>query len=108
MTEIASAKTLYQIQVDREAIEANVQRAVATWRDLLNGSVSDAHQMLREVLEAPLPFTPEGKTYRFRGPVATGRLIVGAVLPTKVASPTGDEGLCIEASGRISPGSKAA
>ena len=45
--------------------------------------------MLRDVLPAPLTFTPEGQTYRFKGPVATGALIAGEVLPTKVASPTG-------------------
>jgi hypothetical protein len=43
------------------------------------------------VLEAPLRFTPDGKTYRFTGPVATGKWIAGAVLPTKVASPAGFE-----------------
>jgi len=28
-----------------------------------------------------LRFTPDGKTYRFTAPVATGKLIAGAVLP---------------------------
>ena len=65
-----------------------VQGAVANWRGLLSGSVADGRQMLREVLEAPLRFTTEGKTYGFTGPVATGKLIAGAVLPTYVASPT--------------------
>ena len=41
------------------------------------------------MLEAPLKFERDGKTYRFSGPVATGKLIAGTVLPTKVASPTG-------------------
>lgn len=36
-----------------------------------------------------LRFTPDGKAYRFNGQVATGSLVVGAVVPTKVASPTG-------------------
>ena|SRR5947208_630666 len=84
---MGSAETLHQIHVDRAAIEANVQKAVTDWRGLLSGSVRDARQMLREVLEAPLRFTPGGKTYRFAGPVATGRLIAGAVLSTNVASP---------------------
>jgi hypothetical protein len=44
------------------------------------------------VLDAPLRFTAEGKTYRFQGPVATGRIIAGLVgLPPLVASPTGFE-----------------
>ena len=67
-------------------METKVQGAVADWRGLLSGSVADGRQMLGEVLEAPLRFTPDGKTYRFTGPVATGTLITGAVLPTKVAS----------------------
>jgi hypothetical protein len=67
------------------------QKKVADWRGLLNGSIADARQMLREVLEAPLRFTPEGKTYRFTGPVATGKLIAGAVLPIEGTSPTGFE-----------------
>ena len=88
---IGSAQTMQQICVDRAGIEATVQRAVADWRGLLGGSVADGRQLLREVLEAPLRFTPEGKTYRFTAPVATGTLIASAVLPTKVASPTGFE-----------------
>jgi hypothetical protein len=86
---MGSAQTLHQIHVDRAAIEAKVQRAVADWRGLLSGSVADGRQLLREVLEAPLRFTPDGRTYRFTAPVATGKLIAGAVLPTKMASPRG-------------------
>jgi len=77
--------------VDRAAIEAKVQKTVADWHWLLSGSVADARQLLREVLAAPLRFTPDGKTDRFTAPVATGELIVGAVLPTKGTSPTGVE-----------------
>ena len=84
----ASAETLHQIHVDRAAIEAAVQSKVANWRELVAGSVSDGRQLLREVLEAPLRFTPEGKTYRFTAPVATRKLIAGAVV-TYVASPPG-------------------
>jgi hypothetical protein len=89
--EMGSAETLQQIHVDRAALEAKVQSAVADWRGLLSGSVADGRQLLREVLESPLRFTPDGKTYRFTAPVATGKLIAGAVLPTFVASPTGFE-----------------
>ncbi len=91
LVEMTAAETLHQIHIDRDAIEATVQQSVSEWRTLLNGSVADARQMLREVLEAPLRFTPEGQTYRFSGPVATGRLIAGAVVPTRVASPSGFE-----------------
>jgi hypothetical protein len=77
--------------VDRAAIEAKVQRAVADWRGLLSGSVADGRQLLRDVLEAPLRFERDGKTYRFSAPVAKGKLIAGAVLPTLVSSPRGSE-----------------
>lgn len=89
--EIGSAETLHQIHVDRAAIEAEVQSKIANWRELVAGSVSDGRQLLREVLEAPLRFTPDGKTYRFTAPVATGKLIAGAVLPTNMASPRGPD-----------------
>jgi hypothetical protein len=38
------------------------------------------------VLEAPLKFEPDGKTYRFSA-VATGKPIADTVLPTVTASP---------------------
>jgi hypothetical protein len=91
VAEMAAAETLHQIHVDRAAIEATVQATVANWRGLLSGSVADARQMLREVLEAPLRFERDGQTYRFSAPVATGKLIAGAVGLDNVASPTGFE-----------------
>ena len=91
LIEMASAETLHQIQVDRPAIEAKVQAAIADWRGLLSGSVNDGRQLLRDVLEAPLRFEPDGKTYKFSAPVATGKLIADTVLPTMMASPTGFE-----------------
>jgi hypothetical protein len=89
VAQIGSAETLHQIHVDRAAIEGKVQKTVADWRGLLNGSVADGRQMLREVLEAPLRFTPDGKICRFTAPVATGQLIAAAVLPTKGFVPNG-------------------
>jgi hypothetical protein len=57
-----------------------VQAQVATWRALLDPAVvGDGRQLLNEILEGPLRFTPEGQSYRFVGPVATGRLIAGMV-----------------------------
>jgi hypothetical protein len=41
--------------------------------------------------KAPLKFERDGKTYRFSAPVATGKLIAGAMLPTFMASPMGGE-----------------
>jgi hypothetical protein len=60
-----------------------VQKTIADWCGLLSGSVADARRILREVLEAPLRFTPDGKTHHFTAPVAMGELIAGAVLPNK-------------------------
>ena len=91
--EMASAETLHQIHIDRAAVEAKVFEALGHWREMLSGSVAEGRQMLREVLEAPLRFERDGRTYRFSGPVATGKLIAGAVGLDKPcgASPTGFE-----------------
>lgn len=51
--------------------------------------MADGRQLLREVLQAPLRFERDGRTYRFSAPVATGKLIAGAVLPTKGYVPKG-------------------
>ena len=75
--------------MDRSAIEAKVQGAVANWRELLSGSVVDGRQLLRDVLEAPLRFERDGKTYRFSAPVATGKLIAGSVTAYLDSSPRG-------------------
>jgi hypothetical protein len=86
--DLGSAETVHQIQVDRAAIQAKVQNAVAHWRQLLTGSVPEGRQLLRDVLTAPLRFTPAraGRT-DFR-PVATGALIAGTVMGLdKLASP---------------------
>jgi hypothetical protein len=63
-------------------IEAQVQQTVANWRQLLTGSVTDGRQLLRDVLEAPLTFKRDRNVYRFRGPVAVGRMVAGVVVPT--------------------------
>jgi hypothetical protein len=75
---------------DRKAIEAKVHAYVKDWRALLTKRVEDGRQLLREVLSGPLRFTPDGRTYRFEGEAAIGRMLAGvAGLPTVVASPTG-------------------
>ena len=77
---MAAARTLDQLLLDRAAIEATVHTEVARWRTLLSSeSVEDGRTLLREVLNTPLVFTPEAKGYHFRGRVATGELIAGAV-----------------------------
>jgi hypothetical protein len=92
---VGSAETLYQIHVDRAAIEAEVQNEIAGWRALLTAaSVVDGRELLRKVLAEPLRFTPDGKVCRFRGRTRMGEVIAGAVVPTLVASPTGNPQLC--------------
>ena len=59
IAEMGPAETLYQIHIDQPTIESKVQKKVADWRGLVSGSVADGRQLLREVLEAPLRFTPE-------------------------------------------------
>jgi hypothetical protein len=51
--------------------------------------VADGRQLLREVLESPLRFTPEGRACRFEGEVGLGRLVAGLAGAPCVASPSG-------------------
>ena len=101
ISQIGAAQAVDQIHADRAEVEAAVHAQVANWRALLTDSVEDGRTLLREVLSAPLVFTPEADGYRFRASVATGELIAGAVSAAgsaemgagahKVASPTGFE-----------------
>lgn len=89
---IGAASAVEQIHVDRAAIETRVLAQVADWRALLTESVEDGRTLLREVLTGPLMFTPKPDGYHFRGAVATGELIAGAVEGAhKLASPAGVE-----------------
>ncbi len=90
---IAAAEAVEDLTVDRAAVKRKVLEKVASWRDLLTRQVAEGRQALREVLEGPLRFTPEGKSYRFEGEVATGRLVAGLITPC-VASPEGGERGC--------------
>ena len=62
---------------DRIAIEQKVRQHIDGWRALLTKRTSEGRQLLREVLAGPLRFTPEGRTYRFEGELAAGRLLSG-------------------------------
>ena len=75
----ASPRETHLVQVDRPKNEARVLAAVAHWRDLLRESMTDARQLLREVLAAPLRFERDCAVYKFSAPVKTGGLIAGAV-----------------------------
>jgi site-specific DNA recombinase len=76
---------------DRPTIEAAVHHHLAGWRTLLaSAHVRDGRQLLREVLDGPLRFTPDGRAYRFAGEARLGDLLVGAVgLPTNVVAVRG-------------------
>ena len=97
--QIAGARILREIQLDRPSIEADVQIAVAKWRETLaTEAVEGGRALLREVLTGPLVFSPNAKGYTFRGPVVVGELIAGAVNEglqqagaQQVASPAGFE-----------------
>ena len=52
------------------------------WRALLTETApgrASGRQLLRELLAGPLTFTPEGRTYRFAGEAAVGKLLAGVV-----------------------------
>jgi DNA invertase Pin-like site-specific DNA recombinase len=87
---VAAAELADVRRFDRKAIEQKVRAHVQSWRELLTKHVHDGRQLLREVLAGPLRFTPEGKTYRFEGEAAFGRLLAGMVgVAPFVASPSG-------------------
>ena len=88
VTAALAARDSFDIRrFDRKAIETKVRQHVADWRRLLTKQTQDGRQLLREVLAGPLRFTPEGRTYRFEGEAAVGRLLAGiAGLPTLMAS----------------------
>jgi hypothetical protein len=77
---------------DRNAIERKVRQRIDGWRALLTKHTSEGRQLLREVLAGPLRFTPEGRTYRFEGELAVGRLLAGmAGLTTTLVAVRGIE-----------------
>jgi hypothetical protein len=61
-----------------KATETAVSEKLASWRSLPTRQAQDGRQLLRQVLVAPMRFTPEGRTYHFEGEAALGRL-VGAI-----------------------------
>src|SRR3954469_11271960 len=88
-----------QIHMDRPAIEQKVQTQVTRWQELVASAVvSDGRQLLNEVLEGPLKFTPlpnQGKVYHFTGLLVTGKVIAGIIgYPLEGTSPTGHPDLC--------------
>jgi hypothetical protein len=77
----------------REAIAVMVLGRIAEWRTLLTKNAADGRELFRQVLDGRLTFTPDGRQYRFKGAVMTGKLIAGkvGVRPEGMASPAGFE-----------------
>lgn len=77
--------------VNRTAIEREVRERLARWRALLTGHVEDGRELLRQVLNGPIRFTPDrdAKIYRFAGEIGLDRLFAGmAGLAPLLASPS--------------------
>ncbi len=91
LRDIAAAEAVSTRVFDRAEIERKVLTEVARWREVLTEELPDGRQLLREILDEPLKFTPEGKAYRFEGNTRLGALVAGLVGATEVASPTGVE-----------------
>ena len=51
----------------------------SVWRSLLTRQTQDGRQLLREILDGPIRFMPDGKMYRFHGKAALGKLLAGVV-----------------------------
>ena len=64
------------MQIDRPAIERKVLALMEHWRELLK---SDARQLLREALDGPIRFTPNGTYYSVEGKLRIGTIIEGAI-----------------------------
>ena len=81
---------------DPASVADEVRGYVAAWRQVLTAQVPDARQMLRQLLKQPVAFTPraEDGVYAFQGVACLGDLLAGVILPTSVASPSGDEAFC--------------
>ena len=91
---LAAARATADIQVSRAAVEATVLAQVGRWRQLLaaSASIEEGRQLLREVLAAPLVFTPTPTGYHFRARTQIAEVVSGAVGGAhKVASPAGPD-----------------
>jgi hypothetical protein len=76
---IGAADAMKQIAVDRPTVERRVLEQVTKWQALLSANVADGRQALREVLDGPIRFAPDGKQYRFSGRDLTRQFIAGVV-----------------------------
>lgn len=65
-------------QRDVRAIETAVRDKLAAWRSLSTRQTQDGRQLLREILDGPIRFMPDGQMYRFNGKAALWKLLAGA------------------------------
>ena len=65
-------------RADVRAIETAARDKLAAWRSLLGRQTQDGRQLLRELLEGPIRFMPDGEMYRFHGKAALWKLLAGA------------------------------
>jgi site-specific DNA recombinase len=64
-------------------VEREIRTKLANWRDLLGRNITEARQVLGQVLDGPLKLTPilepERRGYRFEGAIHPGNAISGAI-----------------------------
>jgi site-specific DNA recombinase len=80
-------------RIDWAVLERQARRLMADWRGLLARNVPDGRQLLRELLEGPILFTPiledSRRGVRFEGALSIGGILAGNVEVTRLASPVG-------------------
>ena len=74
-------------------LERDLRLKLGDWRRLLRGSVPEARQILRALIQDRIDFTPEvqgtRRLYRYEGTFSVGPLFDGVIDPQALASPRG-------------------
>jgi hypothetical protein len=87
--ELSEAATVIDLEqpmprVDWRHVESLARPKLEGWRQLLTRQVQEGRQLLRELLNAPIQFTPfeenGSRGYRFRGLLSIGGLLSGVVV----------------------------
>jgi hypothetical protein len=70
-------------RIDWRLLERQARQRLREWRALLQRQVSHARELLREILVAPIRFTPfttgARRGYRFEGEASLGGLLRGII-----------------------------
>ena len=92
LAEIGGADAVGQLKLDKQRIERTVLEKVDGWNRLLaSRDTADGRQALREVLDGPIRFVRDGRTYRFEGGTTTGERIAALLgLSTLCGVPSGN------------------